>query len=165
MYVAAQSFREDAHFSSTSIPVTMQTVIMILFLKDIPANTRPNELHDYVFSAFTNGGDQASGRVLKAEVMVIRDKQTNGLEHHGLVFVDSRASGMLAIQNLSGKPFSNTCVSIRPYVHRDLNNDRRLLEASAGYQQRGIDRRRGDRIEIHIDLSNVFHYQDDMLPA
>lgn len=133
---------------------------MILFFKDIPVNSRPNELYKLIASA---GGEADSGEVLKAEVMVIRDKFTNALEHHGLAMLDSEQSGLRAIERLNGKPFNGREIVVRPYNFRDDLNDRRRADGELVDEQRRQERRRGDRIEIFIDLSNIFFAADPLL--
>lgn len=134
---------------------------MILFFKDIPVNSRPNELYSLIASA---GGEADSGEVLKAEVMVIRDKTTNALEHHGLAMLDSEQSGLRAIERLNGKAFNGSEILVRPYNFRDdLNDRRRGCEEDVAAEQRQHERRRGDRIEIFIDLSNIFFAPDPLL--
>ncbi|ANE56516.1 MULTISPECIES: hypothetical protein [Methylomonas] len=134
---------------------------MILFFKDIPVNSRPNELYSLIASA---GGEADSGEVLKAEVMVIRDKTTNALEHHGLAMLDSEQSGLRAIERLNGKAFNGSEILVRPYNFRDdLNDRRRGCEEDVAAEQRQRERRRGDRIEIFIDLSNIFFAPDPLL--
>ncbi|OAI26870.1 hypothetical protein [Methylomonas koyamae] len=134
---------------------------MILFFKDIPVNSRPNELYSLIASA---GGETDSGEVLKAEVMVIRDKTTNALEHHGLAMLDSEQSGLRAIERLNGKAFNGSEILVRPYNFRDdLNDRRRGCEEDVAAEQRQRERRRGDQIEIFIDLSNIFFAPDPLL--
>lgn len=136
---------------------------MILFLRNIPATTRPNELRDYVALALGEDLNDGTGRVLKAEVMVIRDKRTNQLEHHGLVQVDSDEAGIRAIKNLNGLLFNNCEVLVRRYKDRDAENDRRH-DGGAVLQEiidkRVQDRRRGDSVDIYIDFSNQFYFLD-----
>ncbi|TPQ28890.1 hypothetical protein [Methylomonas koyamae] len=128
---------------------------MILFFKDIPVNSRPNELYSLIASAV--GGEADSGEVLKAEVMVIRDKRTNALEYHGLTMINSEQFGLKVIERLNGKPFNGSEIQVRPYNFRDyLNDRRRSANAQVASEQRRQERRRGDRIEIFIDLSNIF---------
>ncbi|MCQ8181792.1 hypothetical protein NP603_11790 [Methylomonas sp. SURF-1] len=134
---------------------------MILFFKDIPVNSRPNELYKLIASA---GGEADSGEVLKAEVMVIRDRFTNVLEHHGLAMLDSEESGLRAIERLNGKAFNGREIAVRPYNFRDdLNDRRRATDDQVAEEHRQRERRRGDRIEIFIDLSNIFFAADPLV--
>ncbi|WP_157199478.1 hypothetical protein [Methylomonas koyamae] len=53
---------------------------------------------------------------------------------------------------------------MRPYNFRDdLNDRRRGCEEDVAAEQRQRERRRGDRIEIFIDLSNIFFAPDPLL--
>ncbi len=134
---------------------------MILFFKDIPVNSRPNELYKLIASA---GSEADSGEVLKAEVMVIRDKFTNALEYHGLAMLDSEQSCLRAIERLNGTAFNGREVVVRPYNFRDdLNERRRGGDGELADEKRRQERRRGDRIEIFIDLSNIFFAADPLL--
>lgn len=133
---------------------------MMLFFRNIPAPTRPNELYDHVAQAVAEELNERLKQVVKAEVMVIRDKQTNMLEHHGLVSIDSDEAGIRVIKNLNGLQFNGSEVLVRCYKQRDVHNDRRLNSRPVPQdiiEKRGHDRRRGDSVEIYIDFSNVFY--------
>lgn len=133
---------------------------MMLFFRNVPAPTRPNELYDYLTQAVSVALNEGLKQVVKAEIMVIRDKQTNQLEHHGLVSVDSDELGILAIKNLNGLRFNGSEVLVRRYKWRDRQNDRRLNSRPVPkeiIEKRGHERRRGDSVEIYIDFSNVFY--------
>lgn len=135
---------------------------MILFIQNIPPTTRPHELRNYVAPAVGEEAESGveEGRVLKAEVMVIRDRSSNLLEHHGLVVVNSEASGWRAIERLTGLPFNGVPVLVRKYNSRDQQNDRRrsgLPTFQAILEKRNRDRRRGYKVEIYVDFSNVFN--------
>ncbi|AMK75341.1 hypothetical protein A1342_03855 [Methylomonas methanica] len=99
-------------------------------------------------------------QVIKADVMVIRDKRSNRLEHHGLVSVSSEEAGIRAIKNLNGLLFNGGEVLVRCYKQRDFKNDRRrngLPVPQEFIEKRIQDRRRGNRVEIYVDFSNVFY--------
>jgi hypothetical protein len=139
-------------------------MVMMLFFRNIPAPTRPNELYAYVALAVSEDSKEQAKQLIKVEVMVIRDKRTNRLEHHGLVSVDSDETGIRAIKNLNGLLFDGCEILVRCYKQRDFNNDRRRngLPVPREFVEKRIqDRRRGNRIEIYIDFSNVF-YQIDL---
>ncbi|MBD9357257.1 RNA recognition motif domain-containing protein [Methylomonas albis] len=133
---------------------------MLLFFRNIPAPTRPNELYSYLAMGVSEDLMEQAKPVMKAEVMVIRDKRTNRLEHHGLVSVNSDEAGIYAIKNLDGLLFHGCAVLVRCYKQRDVNNDRRRnsLPVPQEFMEKRIqDRRRGDKVEIYVDFSNVFY--------
>ena len=133
---------------------------MLLFFRNIPATTRPNELYFYVGMAVSEDLIAQAEQVIMVDVMVIRDRRTNQLEHHGLVSVSSDAAGIRAIKNLNGLLFNDCEVLVRCYKQRDIKNDRRrngLRVPQEIIDKRIQDRRRGDRVEIYVDFSNVFY--------
>ena len=66
---------------------------MIIFLKNIPVDTRPQDIEDFVDIGMRVGGFfRGLRRSLKAEILVIRDGNTKKIEYHGLIYVDSAKS-------------------------------------------------------------------------
>jgi hypothetical protein len=133
---------------------------MLLFFRNIPAPTRPNELYFQVAMAVSEDLIEQAEQVITVDVMVIRDRRNNQLEHHGLVSVSSDEAGIRAIKNLNGLLFDGCEVLVRCYKQRDVKNDRRRngLPVSQDLIDKRIqDRRRGDRVEIYVDFSNVFY--------
>lgn len=131
---------------------------MILFLQHIPANTRPTELYDYISPIVTDGALQLD-RILQADILIIQDKITNTLEYHGLVHLDSKATGLRALQALADPTLNEQAIAIREYSQRNPLNDRRRNDDEM--QKPFIEQRQGDRrreqLEFIIDLSNVFN--------
>ena len=137
---------------------------MILFIKNIPANSHPSELQHYVESAVERRFFFRSGRVLKCEILVMQDKRTKAFEFHGLVYVDSDKSGQRAIQKLKGQCFKNKRVMVREYRVRSWHNDRRLKPISVPdsiMEKRHGDRRRGQHVEVIKDMSKIFSSSED----
>ncbi len=133
---------------------------MMLFFRNVPATTRPNELYKFVAQAVAGDFSKQSKQVVKAEVLVIRDKQTNQLEHHGLVSIDCDDTGIRALKNLNGLLFHDSEILVRCYKQRDIENDRRRSDKPVPpdiLEKRIQDRRRGDKVEAYIDFSNVFY--------
>lgn len=138
--------------------------VMILFVRNIPVNTHISELQQYVTSGVKRSFPFRSGRVLKAEILVIQDKRTKAFEFHGLVFVDSDKTGQRAIQKLKGKRFKNKLVLVREYHHRTWHNDRRFKQEHVPnkfIEKRVTDRRRGSGVEVFKDLSRIFSSPED----
>jgi len=133
---------------------------MLLFFRNIPASTRPNELYSYVAMAGSEDLIEQAKHVITVDVMVIRDKRSNQLEHHGLVSVNSDEAGIRAIKNLNGLLFNGCEVLVRVYKQRDVKNDRRRNGVPVPreiIEKRIQDRRRGASVEIYVDFSNVFY--------
>lgn len=132
---------------------------MILFLRNIPENTRVNDLYEFLTPALKRSFPFRSGTIVKAEILVLRDKHTKLLEYHGLVHVDSEASGERVIKKIKGKRFKNKLVVIREYKKRDWQNDRRRKQQPVPeyiLNKRVHDRRRNNMLEIVQDPSTMF---------
>jgi len=131
---------------------------MILFFRNIPTNTRPTELLPHVTPELIGKYAQ----VVKVEILVIRDKKTNELEHHGLVFIDPKITDQSdeVLFNNAQAWINNKLVYIRKFNQRSLLNDRRNNHAFPPSQiiidRRLQERRRGSRVEKIIDLANQF---------
>lgn len=121
---------------------------MILFIPNIPADIKNDELRDFVNHALQAGFffHRQLGIITKLEELAIRDKTTDTVEYHGLIHVDNRQAGLRAIKKLNGKPFGNNTVEVREYATRMQENDRRLAFGPAPLDISDIvDRRIGDR--------------------
>lgn len=93
--------------------------------------------------------------------------------NYGLIFFDSRKSGLKAIRKLNGKRFKNKVVEVREYFIRSTKNDRRLIQTAvpnALLKRRKRDRREnllpedGEHINTVFDTTNVYkpiHRTDD----
>ena len=132
---------------------------MILFIRNIPGNCHLSDLHEFVAPVLKRSFPFRSGSILKSEILVIRDKHTNALEYHGLVYVDAEAAGQRAIKKLKGKRLKNKLVMVREFYHRSWHNDRRLIHKHLPddiINKRIGDRRRGGKVEMIKDISCIF---------
>ena len=132
---------------------------MIIFISNIPENTRPSELFNFVNPTLKFWMFFKSGKVQKTEILYIHDKISQSNECHGLVHIDSAAAGLKAIANLNGSFFKNHKVSVREYFERHKQNDRRLTQTHvpAGIMEnRRHQRRRGENVELIQDSHNLF---------
>jgi hypothetical protein len=132
---------------------------MILFFRNIPAETHPSELKGYVMPALEGGLFSRSGRILRAEIIIMRDKTTKKLEYHGLVHVDSDQAGKRAIKKLNEKPFKNMTIFVREYFNRNRKNDPRSTQKTVPkdiINKRIQDRRIVSNLEIMNDYPRAF---------
>lgn len=133
---------------------------MILFIRKIPFNTLPSELHDFVGPALKGGLFFQSGRILKAGILISHDKASEKIQFHGYVHIDSEKVGWRAIKKLNGKRFKNRLVIVREYKNRSWHNDRRLDALYVPQEildKRVKDRRRGNAIDL--DYKNMSFIQ------
>ncbi|CAD6878837.1 hypothetical protein [Methylomonas albis] len=137
---------------------------MIIFVRNIPANSQISELQEYVAAAVKRNFFFRSGRILKTEILVIQDTRAKAYEFHGMVHVDSDRAGARAIQKLKGRRFKNKLVMVREYKFRSWHNDRRLnLDKVPDIirDKRLTERRCGRSVEIIKDISKIFSSSED----
>jgi hypothetical protein len=130
---------------------------MMLFFRNIPPNTRPTDLLPKMSPELIGKNSQ----VKKVEILVIRDKSTNQLEHHGLVLIESEIADQNG-QTLFNSAFeivNNKLVHIRKFNRRSQLNDRREQHSTVKLDfvdRRVCDRRRGEMVEKSVDMVNLF---------
>jgi hypothetical protein len=132
---------------------------MIIIVKNIRASVSSSDLHDFVEPVLKRSFPFRSGRIVKTEILILREKETNSVEYHGLVYVNSDAAARRAVVKLRGKRLANKAVSVKEYFIRDWHNDRRVRHTAdpANYEQKRVaDRRRNNRVEVIENTSNMF---------
>lgn len=132
---------------------------MIIIIKNIHPDTQISEIQEYVAPVLKRSFPFKSGKLMKAEILMLRDKRTKAIEFHGLVFIEPEKLGHRALIKLKGKRIHNKLVSVKEYVSRDWHNDRRVKHnnpSTAMIQKRIGDRRRGNNIETIKHPSALF---------
>ena len=131
---------------------------MIIFLGRIPANTRKHEVTDFIEPALKGGFFQKSGRIEHIKILVLKDKNTNTLEYHGLVTIDPDDAAKRVIKKLNRKVFKGKHIAVREYQLRAWHNDPRINMRE--YNEELMNKRKGDRrrsrIEEDEDISDKF---------
>lgn len=98
-----------------------------LFIKNIPANTRDQELVAFVRNAtkprFTLPFPVSTS--LKCEILAILDKDLGSVECHGLAHIQPEKSAFRAIKRLNKTRLKGKVVFVREFHHRSWHNDRR----------------------------------------
>lgn len=131
---------------------------MIIFIRNIPATSKLSELELFVGSVLKRTLFVPSGRVVKSEILALKDTKTQLIEYHGLVHIEPDKAARRAIKQLNGKRFHNRPVMVREYVDRSWRNDRRENHAEV-FDENRHGKRKGDRrrnLEIVQDLSRLF---------
>lgn len=131
---------------------------MIIFLRDIPVNTRLRDLYEFVSPVLNRFLFFRSGHVKKVSILSLKDNLTKSKEIHGLIHLDSDESGQRAIKHLQNKLLKKRTVQVREYFQRDWHNDRRQNHGQISQEiinQRIQDRRRSS-LEVIEDISQKF---------
>jgi hypothetical protein len=139
---------------------------MIIFLRKIPVNTKYQEISDFVAPALKGGLFKRSGRMVKAEILGLKDTRLNTVEFHALVTIEPDSVGFRAIKMLKGRRFKDKLIVIRQYFFRSWQNDprQRYQTLSPGIlEKRKADRRRSKDIEVIKDISDHFSSSGDFV--
>lgn len=139
---------------------------MIIFLRKIPANTKYNEISEFITPGLKGGLFRRSGRIIKVEILGLKDTRLNTVEFHALVTVEPDAAGFRALKVLKGRRFKDKLIVIRQYVFRSWQNDPRQRYqtlAPGVLEKRKADRRRSKDLEVIKDISDSFSSSGDFV--
>lgn len=125
---------------------------MIVLLRRIPADTKAHEIADYLEPVLKGSFFQKQGQIDDIKMMVIKDREGNHLNFHGLVTIDSEAAAKRVIKKLNRKSFNGKHIAIREYIFRTWHNDQRINMGQRNdelLENRKKDRRHG-RLEVLV---------------
>lgn len=131
---------------------------MIIFIRNIPPITKLSELESFVDSGLKRSFFSPAGIITKTEILALKDKRTQLIEYHGLVYVEPDKAAQQAIKRLNGKIIHNKPVIVREFKIRSWHNDRRENHAQI-YDKLHTGKRKGDRrrdMEVVQDVSSLF---------
>ncbi len=139
---------------------------MIIFLRKIPADTRYQDIEDFIEPAMKGGIFKKSGRIVRIEILALRDTRLNAVEFHALVDIEPEKVGFRVLKYLKGKRFKDRLIIVRQYFNRSWHNDPRqnYQTVPASIMERRIaDRRRGKHLEKIQDSSIRFSNAGDFV--
>ena len=110
----------------------METVKMIVFLRNIPDDTSRLDIVGFINPALEGGFFKAKGEILSIGVLMAKDKALNLAEYHAIVNIKPDAVALRVIKKLHGQLFRGRRIVVREYVVRDWRNDRRAIPGKAG---------------------------------
>jgi hypothetical protein len=134
---------------------------MIIFLRNIPSDTKKYEIANFVNSALNNTllyGHPVTVTNITTEdidiidILSVENVDSNVIESHGLVRIFPDNVGEIAIKKLDGATFKGKPITIRKYIIRSERNDPRSKHPAdiKFKEQRTSDRRRGEKKNISI---------------
>lgn len=142
---------------------------MNLFLRRIPANTHHREIADFIKPVLQRGWLKKSGQILNIDILVLHDVRSESIEYHGLVTLDSDWAVNKAVNELKSRRLNGRFVLVKPYFHRNWDNDPRQgqskLDADLFMERRKGDRRRGKYLEVIKNVSDHFNTQNDFVKS
>jgi len=127
---------------------------MIVFLRNIPADTSRRDIVDFVSPALQGGLFRARGEIQSVSVLLIKDKAVNLMEYHAIVNIKPDAVALRAIKKLHGGVFKGKRIVVREYVVRSWKNDRRIVP---GTVEPPLERRSTPtrRRSLHIEMKKL----------
>jgi len=136
---------------------------MIVFLRRIPANTRKQDIIDFIAPVLKGGLLQKSGRIEDIQTLVFKDTQTNITEYHSLVTIDSDVAAKRVIKKLNRKAFKGKHIAVREYFYRSWHNDPRINmhEMNEELANKRQGSRRQSRLEVVSEVSVEFSSSKD----
>jgi hypothetical protein len=121
---------------------------MIIFLRNIPINTKKYEIAAFIEPVFFDcflGKSTAKVSIQDIEVLSLKDVNSETLEKHALVNIFPAEVASRVIKRIDGALFKNTPISAREYVNRSTRNDPRNSSVNKSIdilERRVADRRR-----------------------
>jgi len=128
---------------------------MIIFLRNIPANTKHSDIIAFVERALKKRWFQKKGEIVDLKVRQLKDPRAEDSEFHGVVAIEPDKAGTKAIQMLNRKKFLDKYIAVHEYHRRDWHNDPRLERMSSARERRKADRRRKGLEEV-VDITKQF---------
>jgi len=136
---------------------------MIIFLRRIPANTKKQDIIDFINPLLKGSIFQKKGHIENIKILVLRDDETHAVEYHGLVTIDSDAVAKRIIK-LNKKIIRGKHITVREYHHRLWQNDprinidkinKKILNARQSNRRRSRLVKRGD-VSVEFNSIEIF---------
>lgn len=128
---------------------------MIIFLRNIPPETKKYEIASFINRAFNECllDDRSIGAISIADVefLSILNVNSNTLEKHGLVRIFPKEVGKRIIKKLEGTVFKQKPITVREYFNRSAQNDPRNTNTATEIDLK--ERRTSDRRRIPLTHS------------
>jgi hypothetical protein len=124
---------------------------MVIFLRRIPAETKKEDIFEFIEPVLKGGLFKKSGYITHINILILRDTVINKNEHHALVTVEPDSVAKRVIEKLNRKPIRGKHIALHEYVYRLWHNDPRTHRkrwSSRHEERRQSDRRRGSKLEV-----------------
>jgi RNA recognition motif-containing protein len=124
---------------------------MIIFLRNIPSETKKYEIASFINRVSKNHFIIA---ILDIEILSIQDSNSKTLETHGLIRILPKEEGKRAIKMIDGGIFKGNRITVHEYVIRSEHNDprnKRQITTIDFIERRCSDRRRSVNKNIYVN--------------
>ena len=141
---------------------------MIVILKHIPANTKKQNIIDFLEPEVKGGLLRRKGHLVSISIVSQRNIQTREVQHHALIEIQPDVVAVRVIKKLNGNIILDKHVAVVEYKIRNWHNDRRIINNYLPKKQRLHERRTQDRrgqyevltseeSDINISGKKAFH--------
>jgi hypothetical protein len=132
---------------------------MWIFYRHLPRGVSSKEIWKATMRGTRSGWSlipiNKKGAVRRSKIIQIRDLNTDAVEYHGIVQVESPKLADTIIENLNGKTVNGLFLKPHRYHRRFPSRDRRVHSQSwhQGEERRTNDRRRNKIITRVVEIS------------
>lgn len=133
---------------------------MKLFLRGLPLDVTPQELHDFVVKVITPPWYRpfASRGTLKSCLLLrMKDLERDTLEYHGLLDIQPAQAAQAALQSLGDSRFREARVQVSKWQPRTGQEERRLPHRAAAPEE-SQERRQRDRRREQLVIDTIEPY-------
>ena len=130
--------------------------MMIIFIQNVPETVSQKDLDEFISEGLRRVRvfpHFAKGKLQTCDVLRIRDRER--VEYHGLAFIDGERAGKALIRYLQEANLGGKSTLVRQYRTRAQKRDRRML-VSDKQDLAIVDRRRGDRRRKDLTIETVY---------
>jgi len=132
---------------------------MWIFYKHLPRGTTVKDINKVTRKGYRSRLHLMSlfktGLIRRSKIIRIKDLNTDGMEYHAIVQVDSPISAESIIENLDGKMVNGIYLKPHRYHRRFPSRDRRIHQPADAKQleRRQAERRRDNLITRVLEIS------------
>jgi len=125
-------------------------MIMLIFLVRIQNNTTKRDIVDFISPALKGGLFAPNGVLENIEIMALRDRRTNSIEHYAIVQVKPDKASLRVIHQLNRKKLKGRPINVRQFNIRNRKNDPRLKNQYTALKSKEnrLSERRCDSLEM-----------------
>ncbi|RLA21783.1 MAG: hypothetical protein DRQ62_09015 [Gammaproteobacteria bacterium] len=131
---------------------------MLVFFRNIPAQTKRSDLIEHVESAIKAPWFRKKGSIESVKVIHLKDHHAKASEYHCVMTIEPEVAARRVIKRLNKSVFLGRHIIVREYQRRIWQNDPRInykLDDLEIINKRMADRRRKN-LEVVKDVSTEF---------
>jgi class 3 adenylate cyclase len=120
-----------------------------VILKYIPRNTTYRQILQFVKPALEGGMFSKSGMIERILVLVRKDRLSDIMEFHAILYIQPAETAKKAIDKLHRKQLNNHYIAVAEYIERSIHNSRNNIHTKAEHPE-------GKRVTDRRDTNKLF---------